>query len=128
LTIPDDSKRCDSRLHPTNQLLEEIRMNESKTQAKTRAKLTPKQSTVLGMRLVYGATLEEMAAWLKISERAVLYRLANARRRVLELMEADPTAQLPATDDGPIKWRRRFYNASQLSLKSDGKVLQLDKL
>jgi DNA-binding CsgD family transcriptional regulator len=43
--------------------------------------LTEKQQEVLWMRYDQKATIEQIAAWLKISRRAVLTRLRNARRR-----------------------------------------------
>ena len=55
--------------------------------------LTARQSEVLWLRDHRGAALDQIAAWLNISRRAVLYRLRNARIR------AAPPGQSPAAPD-----------------------------
>jgi DNA-directed RNA polymerase specialized sigma24 family protein len=51
-------------------------------QEQSEAPLTARQQEVVLLRHECGASIEEIAAWLGISRRAVLYRLRNARRRM----------------------------------------------
>jgi hypothetical protein len=46
--------------------------------------LTEKQQEVLWLRYGRKASIDQIAAWLKITRRAVLSRLRNARRRARE--------------------------------------------
>lgn len=80
--------------------------------------LTEKQQEVLWLRYDQKATIEQIAAWLKISRRAVLTRLRNARRRAagngqplpppglrpkgLPKTRVYPVSQLPAGPEGSL--------------------------
>jgi len=68
------------------------------------------------LRYEHGATFGQIAAWLKISRRAVLYRIRNARRRLGELPRQSAIS------------RQRTYNASQISVAARNSTLNLDEL
>jgi DNA-binding NarL/FixJ family response regulator len=54
----------------------------SGTRRRSRLPLTARQQEVVTLRYECGASIREIAVWLRITRRAVLYRLGNARRRL----------------------------------------------
>jgi len=70
--------------------------------------LTEKQQEVLWLRYGRKASIDQIAAWLKISRRAVLSRLRNARRRAREAGHAFLDREL-----SPPKPRQ--FSVSQIS-------------
>jgi predicted DNA-binding protein YlxM (UPF0122 family) len=86
--------------------------------------LTEKQQEVLWLRYGRRASINQIAAWLKISRRAVLSRLRNARLRTSAVGAAFPERlAMPAADGKP-----RMYAASQISAEGENGVIQLDEL
>jgi predicted DNA-binding protein YlxM (UPF0122 family) len=86
--------------------------------------LTEKQQEVLWLRYGRRAPINQIAAWLNISRRAVLSRLRNARRRAEEAGMAFPEASaLLASEQKP-----RMLSASQISLQSGRGAMHLDDL
>lgn len=84
--------------------------------------LTEKQQEALWLRYGHQASINQIAAWLHISRRAVLSRLRNARRRAAEAGLALPESiALPSRTQ-----RLRMYPASQLSQQGGG--MRLDDL
>ncbi len=81
-------------------------------------RLTARQREAYRLRHQGGATVEQIAAWLKISPRAVWYRLQCAHRRLGEAAESY---------DEPGD-RRRTYSASQLSTAAQGNAVNIDDL
>ena len=85
--------------------------------------LTEKQQEVLWLRYGHRASINQIAAWLKISRRAVLTRLRNARRRA-----ADAGSPFPEKSALPtVEQKLRTYPASQISIQGGG-GLRLDEL
>ena len=84
--------------------------------------MTEKQQEVLWLRYGRRAAINQIAAWLKISRRAVLYRLRNARRRAARAGSAFPAEAVRPT----AGQRLRTYPASQISEQDGGGVLRLD--
>jgi transposase-like protein len=70
--------------------------------------LTAKQQVVASLRYDRGATIKDIAKWLNITRRAVLYRLRNARRRTARW--GSGSLVYPA-----IAPSGRRYSASQIS-------------
>jgi hypothetical protein len=70
--------------------------------------LTAKQQVVASLRYDRGATINDIAKWLNITRRAVLYRLRNARRRTAKWGSGNLV--YPA-----IAPSGRRYSASQIS-------------
>lgn len=86
--------------------------------------LTEKQQEVLWLRYDRRASINQIARWLKISRRAVLSRLRNARMRTRQTGLAFPESkELRA---GPKK--SRLFSASQIALNGGGRGLQMDEL
>ncbi len=86
--------------------------------------LTEKQQEVLWLRYNHKASINQIATWLKISRRAVLARLRNARRRTGGTGPAlPPQSVMPA-----IEQRFRTYAASQISVPGTGCAMQMDEL
>lgn len=81
--------------------------------------LTPRQQEVYRLRHEQGATIDQIAQWLKISRRAVFYRLQSAHRR------AGRATQVCSDDQDD---RGRVYSASQISVAARGDSLNLDEL
>lgn len=73
--------------------------------------LTEKQQEVLWMRYGQNATIEQIAIWLKISRRAVLARLHNARRRSAANGQSFPIPIVRPQD----RAKPRMFTASQLT-------------
>jgi hypothetical protein len=86
--------------------------------------LTEKQQEVLWLRYGRRASIDQIARWLKISRRAVLSRLRNARRRTQNAGLAFPESKEPL--EPPQK--SRLFSASQLAATGGGPGLQLDEL
>jgi len=80
------------------------------------SRLTAKQKEVMRLRYEHSATFGQIAAWLKISRRAVLYRIHNARRRLGELPRNNAIS------------RQRMYSASQISVAAKHSTLNLDQV
>jgi predicted DNA-binding protein YlxM (UPF0122 family) len=87
--------------------------------------LTEKQQEALWLRYGRQASINQIAAWLHISRRAVLSRLRNARRRATKA-----GVELPEHIARPVQnnQRLRTYPASQLAGESGGIGIQLDEL
>jgi hypothetical protein len=81
-------------------------------------KLTPRQREVYRLRHESGATIEQIAGWLKISPRAVLYRLQCAERRMGETISLIEE----------MNEAGRVYSASQISVAARGDSLNIDDL
>ena len=75
-------------------------------------RLTNRQLQVLEMRYERDATLEQMARWLGISRRAVLYRLQNARKRAAVTPDFLKTSLDWKQKAAPS--RSRTYSSSQV--------------
>lgn len=85
--------------------------------------LTEKQQEVLWLRYGHHASINQIADWLRISRRAVLSRLRNARRRA-----ADAGSAFPEISARPIAEQKlRTYPASQISVQGGG-GMRLDDL
>ena len=82
------------------------------------SKLTTRQRETYRLRHQDGATIEQIADWLRISPRAVFYRLQCAHRRLGEA--ADPP--------GESADRPRTYVASQRSGSAQGASQDIDDL
>lgn len=67
--------------------------------------LTEKQQEVLWLRYGRKASIDQIAAWLKISRRAVLSRLRNARKRTREAGLLFPDKQLTPGPERPREFR-----------------------
>jgi predicted DNA-binding protein YlxM (UPF0122 family) len=89
-----------------------------------RTKPTRKQREVLQMRYEQGATIDRIAAWLRISVRAVYYRLQNAQKVMARHRSAQ--AQSGKANILPKKLRKRSYTASQIAAESKSATLNLD--
>jgi DNA-binding NarL/FixJ family response regulator len=76
--------------------------------------LTYRQQEVMLLRHECGASIEEIAVWLGITRRAVLYRLQNARRR-LDL------------SDQPERGKGKTVAASQVLAGNFSSGLDLDE-
>jgi hypothetical protein len=86
--------------------------------------LTEKQQEVLWFRYGRRASINQIAVWLKISRRAVLSRLRNARRRAARAGSGFPEeAMRPSAAQ-----KFRTYPASQISDREGGGVMRLDDL
>ena len=70
--------------------------------------LTEKQQEVVWLRYGRRATINQIAQWLKISRRAVLARLSNARRRTEDKGVVFPSYQTPM----PTQEKLRIYSRS----------------
>lgn len=86
--------------------------------------LTEKQQEVLWLRYGRRASIDQIARWLKISRRAVLSRLRNARRRTQSAGLAFPESKEPLES----QQKSRLFSASQLAATRGGLGLQLDEL
>jgi DNA-binding CsgD family transcriptional regulator len=83
-----------------------------------RQALTARQREVYRLRHDYGASVDQIARWLKISPRAVFYRLQCANRRL---------------GDGEFRFEEqaeagRTYSASQIAAGGRGDFLNIDDL
>lgn len=76
--------------------------------------LTEKQEEVLRLRYGQRASIDEIATWLKISRRAVLSRLSNARRRGKEAGIVFPELKAHSATGQKV----RLYSASQTGLNA----------
>jgi hypothetical protein len=85
--------------------------------------LTEKQQEVLWLRYGRRASINQIAAWLNISRRAVLARLRNARRRAAQEGSAFPTVSIRPVAEQKV----RSYPASQITVEG-GVRLNLDDL
>lgn len=83
--------------------------------------LTAKQRVVAMLRYDRRATIEEIAKWLGISDRAVYYRLKNLRRRTARSTGAELV--FPS-----ISPSGRRYSASQISTMGGPASLSLDQV
>ncbi len=89
--------------------------------------LTDRQIEVLRLRHEHGATLDQIASWLRISRRAVLYRLQCARKRTRGEEGLKPPGELKPVA-AKQRFRTRRYLASQLTAGPGGRTLPLDDL
>jgi predicted DNA-binding protein YlxM (UPF0122 family) len=86
--------------------------------------LTEKQQEVLWLRYGRRASIDQIARWLKISRRAVLSRLRNAKRRTQKAGMAFPEkVEIPTGAN-----RSRLFSASQIAINGSGAGIQLDEL
>jgi Sigma-70, region 4 len=86
--------------------------------------LTEKQQEVVWLRYDHQASIDQIAAWLHISRRAVLARLRNARRRT-----AGSGLELPRVRAMPARNQRlRTYPASQLAREGSSGEMRLEHL
>jgi orotate phosphoribosyltransferase-like protein len=82
--------------------------------------MTIKQKDAAAIRLETGASVDQIATWLNISRRAVLYRLRRSRQK---------TAKPPAPESTMIDMHRsRTYSASQIAGSAMARTLELDEL
>jgi DNA-directed RNA polymerase specialized sigma24 family protein len=79
--------------------------------------LTSRQKEVLMLRFERGASIEQIAAWLGISRRAVLHRLRNARRR----------GGVASSEGGTARQRVRLLAASQMAGDGGAEHLNMDE-
>ncbi len=86
--------------------------------------LTEKQQEALWLRYGRQASINQIAAWLHISRRAVLSRLRNARRRATKAGMTFPE-RFASPNRIP---RSRMYPASQLSQQDGDRGMRLDEL
>jgi DNA-binding CsgD family transcriptional regulator len=86
--------------------------------------LTKKQQQAAWLRYGRRASINQIALWLKISRRAVLARLRNARRRTEDAGAALPIKRAPASG----RLISRMYSASQISGGSDGSAMKMEDL
>ena len=86
--------------------------------------LTEKQQEVLWLRYGRRASINQVAAWLKISRRAVFVRLRNARRRAAKAGQDFPEAGAWLA----AEQRLRPVSASQVTSMEAGRRVQLDDL
>jgi hypothetical protein len=84
--------------------------------------LTSKQQAVSSLRYDRGATIEQIASWLKITRRAVFYRLRNARLRAA-LSQQNQGSSYPA-----VARTGRLYSASQITTAARSEYLNLDEV
>ena len=85
--------------------------------------LTEKQQEVLWLRYGREASIDQIARWLKISRRAVLSRLRNARRRTCKAGLVFPEGEL-----SPPQQKARRYTISQITAKSTAGGSPIDDL
>jgi predicted DNA-binding protein YlxM (UPF0122 family) len=86
--------------------------------------LTEKQQEVLWLRYGRRASIDQIARWLKVSRRAVLSRLRNARMRTQRAGLAFPDSkELLAASK-----KSRLFSASQIATNGANRGLQLDEL
>jgi hypothetical protein len=83
-----------------------------------KTKLTPRQRQVYRLRHLSGATIPQIANWLKISQRAVFYRLESAHRR---LGGPAPVQDEPGGTG-------RIYAVSQIQVGTRSDSLNIDEL
>jgi DNA-binding CsgD family transcriptional regulator len=84
-------------------------------------KLTARQREVMRMRFDRGASIEQIADWLGITRRAVLYRLRNARNRRGEITPSRRRSNVP-------RGKVRLYAASQMTAESTSEILGMEEL
>jgi DNA-binding CsgD family transcriptional regulator len=92
--------------------------------------LTRRQREVIRMHCQRGASIDEMAGWLKISRRAVLYRLQNARKKIKATggEYLAPPAVANGMSAQPIPRKNRTFSASQILGSASGSALDVDHL
>ena len=95
-----------------------------KSQSVNSLALTEKQQEVVWLRYGRRASINQIAQWLKISRRAVLARLRNARRRSEEVGVAFANFRAAM----PARLKSRMYSASQMSGNSEGGGLKMEDL
>jgi predicted DNA-binding protein YlxM (UPF0122 family) len=86
--------------------------------------LTEKQQEVLWLRYGRRASIDQIAQWLKISRRAVLSRLRNARLRTERAGLAFPDSKNLLDPQR----RSRLFAASQIGSHGAGRGIHLDDL
>jgi predicted DNA-binding protein YlxM (UPF0122 family) len=86
--------------------------------------LTEKQQEVLWLRYGRRASIDQVAEWLKISRRAVLCRLSNARRRTQRAGMVFPESKISLMETKKV----RQVAASQIATSHDNQGLQMDEL
>jgi hypothetical protein len=91
--------------------------------------LTARQAHAVWLRYERGASVLQMAQWLKISRRAVLYRLHNAKARIgrAGTSLAAVRMELPQSDP-PTPRRRRMFAASQISGADERKAMTMEQV